>query len=108
LEAFQLSMRAQLLEKQGSVENRLLRNVELPKPKPDDAEVLIRVSSCGVCRTDLHIVEGDLPLRKKPIVPGHQIVGTVEAVGSSVNEIEIGRRVGVAWLGSTCGQCRFV
>ncbi|HYJ90647.1 MAG TPA: zinc-dependent alcohol dehydrogenase family protein, partial [Pyrinomonadaceae bacterium] len=91
-------MRAQILEKQGPVESRPLRLAEVPRPEPKEDEVLVRVSACGVCRTDLHVVEGDLPLRLKPITPGHQIVGTIEGTDE---------RVGAAWLHSTDGTCRF-
>ena len=91
-------MRAAVLEKQSPVKERPLSIVEVEMPTPEDGEVVIRVSACGVCRTDLHVVEGDLPLRRTPTIPGHQIVGTVE---------ETGQRVGVAWLHKTCGKCRF-
>lgn len=91
-------MRAVIVEKQAPVETRPLQLVDIKSPQPDEGEVLIRVSACGVCRTDLHVTEGDLPLRLKPVIPGHQIVGTVEGSGE---------RVGVAWLHSTDGTCRF-
>ena len=74
-------------------------------PEPGAGEVLVRVDACGICRTDLHIVEGELPLVRSPIVPGHQIVGRVERVGSGVTARHVGERVGVAWLRSTCGEC---
>jgi len=91
-------MRAQVLERQASAETRPLQLVDILRPEAKTGEVLIHVSACGVCRTDLHIVEGDLPLRLNPITPGHQIVGTIEGT----NE-----RVGIAWLHRTCGTCRF-
>ena len=91
-------MRAAIVEQQGPVESRPLKLVDMPIPDPGEDEVLIRVSACGVCRTDLHVTEGDLPLRLRPVIPGHQIVGTVEGTGE---------RVGVAWLHSTDGTCRF-
>ena len=91
-------MRAVIVSQQGPIESRPLKLVDLPIPTAGDGEVLIRVSACGVCRTDLHITEGDLPLRLKPVTPGHQVVGTVEGTGE---------RVGVAWLHSTDGTCRF-
>jgi propanol-preferring alcohol dehydrogenase len=91
-------MRAQILEIQAPVEKKTLRLVDIAMPEPQEDEVLIRVSACGVCRTDLHVVEGDLPLRLRPITPGHQIVGAIEGT----NE-----RVGVAWLHGTDGMCRF-
>lgn len=79
---------------------------EIPLPQPTHEQVLVKISACGVCRTDLHIVDGDLrpPL---PLIPGHQIVGTVEAAGKHVKHYKIGDRVGIPWLGKTCGQCIF-
>jgi propanol-preferring alcohol dehydrogenase len=91
-------MRAEVLEKQARTETRPLRDVDIEIPELRDGDVLIRVSVCGVCRTDLHVVEGDLPLKRVPIIPGHQIVGIIEGTG---------QRVGVAWLHRTCGRCRF-
>lgn len=84
-----------------------LREAEIPKPTPEPDELLIEVRACGICRTDLHIVDGDLDDPKQPVVPGHQIVGVVEQIGDDVEEYEQGDRVGVPWLGSTCGACRF-
>lgn len=80
---------------------------ELPMPEPGPGEVLIRVSTCGVCRTDLHIVDGDLTEPKLPLVPGHQIVGRIEATGPKAGRFETGDRIGVPWLGWTDGDCRF-
>ena len=82
-----------------------LRLEELPVPTPAEDEILLRVSVCGVCRTDLHVVQGDLQPSKTPVVPGHEIVGTVAAVGSTAHGFAIGDRAGVAWLRSTCGEC---
>jgi len=82
-----------------------LHDVPIPVPAKDD--ILIRVRACGVCHTDLHVIEGDLPQRKSPIVPGHQIVGVVEKIGADVTGHKIGARVGVAWLGWTCGDCMY-
>ncbi|MEJ5232261.1 MAG: zinc-dependent alcohol dehydrogenase family protein [Geminicoccaceae bacterium] len=96
-------MRAMLLDALG----RPLRVAELAVPDPGPGEVLVRVLACGVCRTDLHLVDGELPDPKLPVVPGHEIVGEVAAVGAGVDGLEIGRRVGVPWLGRTCGVCRF-
>jgi propanol-preferring alcohol dehydrogenase len=76
-------------------------------PEPAEGEILVAISACGVCRTDLHVVDGELPHPKLPIVPGHEIVGRVEAVGSRVEGFTIGRRVGVPWLGATCGVCPY-
>ncbi len=86
-------------------ENLRLDEVPVPAPSPD--EILVQVVACGVCRTDLHVVEGDLPRHKEPVVPGHEVVGTVAEVGSAVEGFAIGDRVGVAWLRSTCGTCRW-
>lgn len=84
-----------------------LEPMELPDPAPGPGEVLICVEACAVCRTDLHIIEGELDAPKLPLVQGHQIVGKVEAVGRNVETVTIGMRVGVPWLGWTCGECRF-
>jgi len=96
-------MRAMILEAQG----KPLRAAELPIPKPNSQQVLIRVRACGVCRTDLHIVDGELTQPKLPLVLGHQIVGTVAAVGEQVQQFQVGNRVGVPWLGHTCNCCRY-
>ena len=84
-----------------------LRPAELPKPEPATGQVQIAVRACGVCRTDLHILDGDLAEPKLPLVMGHQIVGTVRAVGEGVERYAAGERVGVPWLGWTCGECRY-
>ena len=84
-----------------------LAAVELPVPVPGPNQVLVRVHACGVCRTDLHIVDGELAHPKLPLVPGHQIVGTVTAAGPGVTAHRVGDRVGVPWLGWTCGVCRY-
>jgi propanol-preferring alcohol dehydrogenase len=96
-------MRAMVLERQREP----LRPAELPDPEPTAGQVLIAVSTCGVCRTDLHIVDGDLERPKLPLVPGHQIVGTVAECGEGAERFAIGQRVGVPWLGWTCGECRY-
>jgi propanol-preferring alcohol dehydrogenase len=83
-----------------------LRQAELPTPEPGAGQVLVKVRACGVCRTDLHIVDSELPNPKLPIIPGHEIVGRVETLGGGVDRFEIGERVGVPWLGFTCGTCR--
>lgn len=70
-------------------------------------ELLLKVSACAVCRTDLHVIEGELPVRRSPVIPGHQVVGRIEAMGEDVEGFRLGARVGLAWLGSTCGVCRF-
>jgi propanol-preferring alcohol dehydrogenase len=84
-----------------------LRLANLAKPSPREGEVLIQVGACGVCRTDLHIVDGDLDRPKLPLVPGHQIVGRIVETGPAVSGWEIGARVGVPWLGWTCGRCKY-
>jgi propanol-preferring alcohol dehydrogenase len=86
---------------------RPLRAASWPDPSPGPGQVLLRVRACGVCRTDLHVVDGDLPALGRPVVPGHQIVGSVEARGAGVERPDLGARVGVPWLGWTCGACRF-
>ncbi len=96
-------MRAMLLDAPG----RPLRAAEVPVPAPGPSEVLLRVRACGVCRTDLHVVDGELPDPALPLVLGHEIVGTVEALGGDVRDLRPGDRVGVPWLGWTCGRCRF-
>ncbi|MGQ9775511.1 zinc-dependent alcohol dehydrogenase family protein [Chloroflexus sp.] len=80
---------------------------DLPVPTPQPEEVLIRVEACAVCRTDLHIIDGELPAPNLPLIPGHQIVGTIERLGERVTRWTVGQRVGVPWLGWTCGECRF-
>ncbi len=82
-----------------------LTPIERPDPLPGPGEVRIKVSACGVCRTDLHVVDGELPDIPYPIIPGHEVVGRVEAVGEGVTALAIGMRVGVPWLGFTCGEC---
>jgi propanol-preferring alcohol dehydrogenase len=84
-----------------------LRLEQRPEPEPGPGEVRIRIEACGVCRTDLHIVDGELPLPRLPIVPGHEIVGTVEHVGHGVRTPAVGETVGVPWLARTCGQCPY-
>ena len=82
-----------------------LQQVARPLPVPGPDEVLVRVAVCGVCRTDLHVRDGDLPQHRSPVVPGHEVVGTVVTVGSAVSRFAVGDRIGVAWLRSTCGAC---
>src|SRR5437762_376459 len=94
-------MRAMVLEKPR--QPLVLRDV--PKPNPEPGQLLVRVSACAVCRTDLHIVDGELPDPKLPLIPGHQIVGRVEAVGTGAEKFSIGERVGIPWLGWTDGDC---
>jgi propanol-preferring alcohol dehydrogenase len=96
-------MHAMILERPGEP----LRPVELPTPAPGPGQVRVKVAACGVCRTDLHVVDGDLTEPKLPIIPGHEIVGYVDAVGPGVTRLSPGERVGIPWLGHTCGVCRY-
>jgi propanol-preferring alcohol dehydrogenase len=96
-----------LLDNPAPVNSSPLRAVELPDPVPGAKEVRVQVKCCAVCRTDLHIIERDLEPMKLPVIPGHQIVGTVDQLGPGCRRLRIGQRVGVAWLRHTCGQCRF-
>jgi alcohol dehydrogenase, propanol-preferring len=100
-------MKACVLRLPAPIDDRPLEFIEVEKPSPRDDEVLVRVRACGVCRTDLHVVEGDLKPRVSSLIPGHQIVGEVAALGANVSSLAIGDRVGIAWLRRTCGVCRF-
>jgi propanol-preferring alcohol dehydrogenase len=100
-------MKACFLRTPAKVETSPLEFAELPKPIPGPGEILVRVEVCGVCRTDLHVIEGELPPRKSPIIPGHQVVGHIESVGAGAHRLPIGSRVGVAWLHKTDGTCEF-
>ncbi len=102
-----MQMKAMLLEQTASVETSPLRLAEVPIPEPKAGEVRMKVRCCGVCRTDLHVVEGDLSPQKMPVIPGHQIVGTVDALGPDCARLHVGQRIGAAWLRWTCGRCRF-
>src|SRR5437870_2534182 len=97
-----MRMRAAVIE----AANTQPRLIERPIPEPGPGQVLIKMSACGVCRTDLHVIDGELLQTRYPIVPGHQIVGTVAALGPGVSGKNIGDRVGVTWLGRSCGQCQ--
>ena len=96
-------MRAMILRRAKST----LELVELPIPQPGPEQVLIKIIACGVCRTDLHIVDGELPLPKLPLIPGHQIVGRIVQIGDHVRSFHIDQRVGVPWLGGSCGSCSY-
>jgi propanol-preferring alcohol dehydrogenase len=96
-------MRAMVLERPGTA----LALHERPVPEPAAGDLLVEVAACGVCRTDLHVVDGELPDPKLPIVPGHEIVGRVAAIGQAVSGFALGQRVGVPWLGRTCGICAY-
>src|SRR5713101_5757869 len=94
-------MRAQMLTATG----RPLAEAELPAPRPGPQQVLIEVRACAVCRTDLHILDGELPHPKLPLVPGHEVIGVVCARGAGTERFSIGQRVGLPWMGWTCGAC---
>ena len=96
-------MHAMVLERPGTA----LTWTELADKQPGRGEVRVRVTACGVCRTDLHVVDGDLPGPKLPIIPGHEIVGRIDAIGPGVDALQIGMRVGIPWLGHTCGVCAY-
>ncbi len=96
-------MKAMLLDRPGTA----LRCADVPMPAPGPGEILIKVRACGVCRTDLHVVDGELPPARQPIVPGHEIAGVVAGLGAGVQGYTLGMRVGVPWLGYTCGRCAF-
>ncbi len=100
-------MKAWILEKQASIEERPLKLMDVPTPQPKGDEVRLRALVCGVCRTDIHIVEGDLPLRKSPVILGHEIVGVVDEVGEKAERFRVGDRAGVYWLHSACGRCKY-
>ncbi|MDI6851198.1 MAG: zinc-dependent alcohol dehydrogenase family protein [bacterium] len=100
-------MRAMVLEKPAPIENQPLILKELEIPQPKENKVLIRVLACGVCHTDLHIVEGDIIPPRYPIIPGHQVIGRIENLGARVKEFKKGELVGVPWLHSTCGECKY-
>lgn len=97
------TMRAMQLERPG----RALRAIRLPVPQPGPGQILLRVEACGVCRTDLHLIDGELPDPVLPMIPGHEIVGRVAATGAGVGGVSAGQRMGVPWLGWTCGHCGF-
>ena len=100
---YQLKMRAMILEKP----RQPLRLVDRPAPKPGATQVLVKVAACAVCRTDLHVMDGELPQPKLPLVPGHEIVGTIVEKGRGTQRFKVGDRVGIPWLGWTCGECEF-
>jgi propanol-preferring alcohol dehydrogenase len=101
------SMKAWLLNKPAPVDENPLKVAEVPVLVPGADELLLRVDACGICRTDLHVVEGELAVRRSPLIPGHQIVGRVTETGSRVEGFAIGDRAGVAWLNRTCGKCEY-
>lgn len=100
-------MNAMILEQDADVSRGPLRARDIPMPVPGPGQVRVKIHVCGVCRTDLHVVEGELPPVTRPIVPGHEAVGMVDQVGPGVRHIKEGDRVGIAWLQATCGACEF-
>lgn len=100
-------MRAMILESTSQIESSPLTLKKISRPSPQFKEVRIKVRCCAICRTDLHVIEGDLPQKKLPIVPGHQTIGFVDQLGIGCSRLRMGQRVGVAWLRSTCGDCAF-
>jgi propanol-preferring alcohol dehydrogenase len=86
---------------------RPLERVERPVPVPRAGELLVRVVACGICRTDLHVLDGEIPVAHYPIIPGHEVVGYVDSMGSDVSHIRVGDRIGIPWLGHSCGHCRY-
>ncbi|HEV3329970.1 MAG TPA: zinc-dependent alcohol dehydrogenase family protein [Bryobacteraceae bacterium] len=100
-------MKACILRAPAPIESCPLEILQVPRPAPASREVLVQIHACGVCRTDLHVTEGELPPRKSPIIPGHQVVGVVAANGPHASRFEIGARVGIPWLHSTDGVCEY-
>ncbi|HTQ10132.1 MAG TPA: zinc-dependent alcohol dehydrogenase family protein [Fimbriimonadaceae bacterium] len=102
-------MKAMVLERRAPIESAPLRLLEVPDPEPSDGEVRVKVNVCALCRTDLHVIEGDLPPVKLPVIPGHQVVGEIDKLGPGCKKLRVGQRVGIAWLrhtDGTCGYCR--
>ncbi|HET6251430.1 MAG TPA: zinc-dependent alcohol dehydrogenase family protein [Tepidisphaeraceae bacterium] len=102
-----MKMRAMVLKSPASIDSSPLELREIEAPEPKAGEVRVRVLACAICRTDLHVVEGELPPRKHGIIPGHQVVGVVDQMGAGSGRFKIGDRVGIAWLRYTCGQCQY-
>ena len=100
-------MNAMVLDQSADADTGPLQLRDVPMPEPGPGQVRVKVRICGVCRTDLHIVEGDLPLAKRPIIPGHETVGIVDKAGAGVRSVKEGDRVGIAWLQNTCRECEF-
>lgn len=100
-------MKAMVLHRVGAVETNPLQLEEIEPPEPREHEVRVRVDKCGVCRTDLHVVEGDIPPLLSAVIPGHEIVGTIDRVGPEVRTLSVGETVGVPWLHHTCGRCEY-
>jgi alcohol dehydrogenase, propanol-preferring len=101
------TMRAWVVDQTGPIDDHPLRLVERPVPEAGRGQVRVRVQVCGVCRTDLHLAEGDLPPKRAQVVPGHEVVGIVDAIGEGAGRFRFGDRIGIPWLAHTCGVCRF-
>ena len=100
-------MKAWVLDRQAPIDQKPLTKKSVEMPEPTAGQIRLKVVACGVCRTDIHIIEGDLPLKKSPLIPGHEIVGIVDKIGEGVKEFNPGQRAGIAWLHSACGVCKF-
>ena len=100
-------MKACVLRAPAAIETNPLEFTEVARPQPKSGEVLVRVRACGVCRTDLHVIEGELPARKSPVIPGHQVVGVIEKRVEGAQRFAVGSRVGIAWLHRTDGTCEY-
>ncbi|MHC1742735.1 MAG: zinc-dependent alcohol dehydrogenase family protein [Syntrophobacteraceae bacterium] len=100
-------MKAMVLSKCAPIESAPLQWMDVPDPEPGPGQVRVRVKTCGICRTDLHIIEGELPFPGHPVVPGHQVIGLVDALGPDATRFRLGERIGIAWLHHACGTCRF-
>jgi propanol-preferring alcohol dehydrogenase len=100
-------MKAMVLEKPGPIESNPLVFRDVPEPEPGPCQVRLKVKACGLCRTDLHTIEGELPVHRSPLIPGHQIVGIVDKLGEGTTKHRLGDRLGVPWLHWTCGECRY-
>lgn len=100
-------MQAMVVHKPAPIEERPLALADLPSPEPGPGEILARVTTCGVCRTDLHVAEGDLAPHRESVVPGHEVIGIVERCGPGCSRLAVGDRVGIAWLRETCGTCAY-
>ncbi len=96
-----------VLKESADIHSSPLQMIDVPDPEPGEGEVRLKVSCCAICRTDLHVIEEELPRQKRPLVPGHQVVGVVDRTGANCRRLKIGQRVGIAWLRYSCGTCRF-
>ena len=96
-----------VLHDPGPIDAAPLHLEEVPQPIATEHEIVVRVEACGICRTDLHVIEGDLPPMRERVIPGHQVVGTVQSCGPAADRFKIGDRVGIAWLRHTCGRCLY-